>query len=96
MTKEQEDNLLADEKHCSEPPAPSTGSETVHIKCDPARSDDDSDEVVLHRLGDEVFLEIYQGPGLGTRHTQTLLSADAARTLREFLNAEMSHDGPNQ
>lgn len=58
----------------------------IHIKVDSSASDDDSDEIVLHKMpGGTLFMEIYQGPGLGTHHTQTTLDHKAIDALIEFI-----------
>lgn len=65
---------------------------TLHIKCDPNLTNDDSDELVVHVLPEgRVMLEIYQGPGLGTNYVMTVLESIPAMQLKTFIG-EMSYE----
>lgn len=65
---------------------------TLHIKCDPNLTNDDSDELVVHVLPKgRLMLEIYQGPGLGTNYVMTVLESIPAMQLKTFIG-EMSYE----
>jgi hypothetical protein len=67
----------------------------IHIRVDPSLSSDDSDEIVLHQMpGGDLFLEIYQGPGLGTQHAQTTLKPEAIDALVAFIGPRANVPSP--
>lgn len=66
---------------------------SLHIKVDSSASDDASDEIVLHKLPDGMlFLELYQGPGLGTHRAQTTLDPAAIDSLVRFIGPRAGVD----